>query len=48
MKNNPVRTVLMVKAEEYVEKYNLDNPDNPIAFSSEILELVAKTSWTEV
>ena len=39
----------MVKAEEYVEKYNLDNPDTPIeAFTSEILELVAKTSWTEV
>ena len=49
IKNNPVRTVLMVKAEEHVEKFNLDNPDTPIAnITSEILELVAKTSWTEV
>ena len=40
----------MVKAEEHVEKFNLDNPDTPIAniITSEILELVAKTSWTEV
>ena len=39
----------MVKTGEHVEKYNLDNPDTPIeANTSEILELVAKTSWTEV
>jgi hypothetical protein len=49
MKKKPIRTVLMLKTEEYVRKHNLINPDNPIEdITSEVLELVANKHWSEV
>jgi hypothetical protein len=49
MKKKPIRTVLMIKTEEYVRKHNLNNPDNPINdITSEVLELVANKQWSEV
>ena len=45
IKNNPIRTVLMIKAEEYVRKFFEDYPATPIeAITSDLLELVAKKS----
>jgi len=39
----------MAKAEEYVRKFNLDNPATPIeAITSDVLELVANKRWSEV
>ena len=39
----------MAKAEEYVRKFNLDNPATPIeALTSDVLELVANKRWSEV
>ena len=39
----------MIKAEEYVRKFFEDYPATPIeAITSDLLELVAKKSWTEV
>ena len=49
IKKNSIRTVLMAKAEEYVRKFNLDNPATPIeALTSDVLELVANKRWSEV
>ena len=39
----------MLKTEEYVRKFNLNNPATPIEdITSEVLELVANKRWTEV
>ena len=49
IKKKSIRTVLMAKAEEYVRKFNLDNPATPIeALTSDVLELVANKRWSEV
>jgi hypothetical protein len=48
IKNNPIRTELMIKAEAYVRKFNEDHPASPIEVTSDVLELVAKKCWTEV
>jgi hypothetical protein len=39
----------MLRTEEYVRKYNLNNPATTIEdITSEVLELVANKRWSEV
>ena len=39
----------MLKTEDYVRKFNLNNPATPIKdITSEVMELVANKRWSEV
>ena len=39
----------MLKTEDYVRKFNLNNPATPIKdITSEVLELVANKRWSKV